>query len=188
MPAPTEDLLRMLNIGCVFLANNHIYDFKMPGLQATISMLNELGIYHTGAGWFSDHIDPVIINNTDIRIAFIAYIDKSTNPKTEYFPELLINYFDVDKVLSDNHNISNTVDKLIINIHWGVDYSFYPTPEQIYISRRLVDAGTDVIMGHHPHTIQPYETYYRGLIFYSLGGLTFGDNIKEGKTSIQSLY
>ena len=70
----------------------------------------------------------------------------------------------------------------------GVDYSFYPTLEQIQTSRKLIDAGADVIMGHHPHTIQPFEEYNGGLIFYSLGGLTFGDYIKEGKKELQALF
>lgn len=179
---PTIDLLKMLNIGCVSLANNHIYDCSMSGVQATISTLDQLNIAHTGAGWLPEHISPVIIKKNNETIAFIAYVDASTNPKTEQFPELLINYFDVEKVIEQIKELKEqTITKIICSIHWGVDYSFYPTPNQQNIARRLIDAGADVIMGHHPHTLQPFENYKDGVIFYSLGGLTFGDFIKNNK-------
>jgi poly-gamma-glutamate capsule biosynthesis protein CapA/YwtB (metallophosphatase superfamily) len=183
---PTKDLLKNFNIGCVSLANNHIYDCKMPGLRATIKALDELGIKHTGAGWLKEHIDPVIIELNNIRIAVLAYVDKSTNPKTENFDELFINYFEVQTVISDIQNLKDRADQIIVNIHWGDDYSYYPTPKQIVQARLLADAGADIIMGHHPHTFQPFERYKDSLIFYSLGGLTFGDYEKNGK--IQALF
>lgn len=188
LPKPTEDLLTLLNISCVSLANNHIYDCKMSGLKKTISILDKLGIYHTGAGWLPEHVAPIVIEKNGYRIGFLAYVDKTTKPMTENFPELLINYFDLDTVKKDIQTIRATVDKVILSVHWGVDYSFYPTPSQRLIARELVDAGVDIIMGHHPHTLQPYEKHNDGFIFYSLGGLTFGDYIKEGKTELQALF
>ena len=188
LPGPTRNLLKLFNIGCVSLANNHIYDCKMPGLEATIRILDELGVKHTGAGWLAEHIDPVFIGKNGCKIAFLAYIDKSTGPKTEYFPQLRINYFDLEKVISDVRNVRHLADKVIVSIHWGVDYSFYPTPGQIEISKRIVNAGTDIVMGHHPHTLQPYEIHHDGFVFYSLGGLTFGDYAEEGKNDLQALF
>lgn len=184
---PTEELLQMLNIGCVSLANNHVYDYKMPGLVATIETLDRLGIHHTGAGWRREHLETVIINKGGKTIGFMAYVDPSTNPKTEMFPELLINCFEEEKVLKDIENLKSRVDIIICSIHWGVDYSFYPTPWQREVAHKLVDAGVNIIMGHHPHTLQPYEEYNGGHVFYSLGGLTFGDFIKLGKDYLQAL-
>lgn len=186
LPEPTKQLLRLLRIRCVSLANNHIFDFKMPGLTATIEMLDSLGIYHTGAGWLKEHIEPVTFQSDGVTVGFIAYVDKSTNPKTEHFPELLINYFDAEKVIQEVRGLKPRVDKIICSIHWGEDYSFYPTKQQVTIARMLVDEGVDIVMGHHPHTIQPYERYKNGIIFYSLGGLTFGDFWRNGK--LYALY
>lgn len=188
LPDPTKQLLKLLNIGCVSLANNHIYDCKMTGLKATINLLDELGIFHTGAGWLEEHIEPVIISNNGYKIGFIAYVDKSTNPKTEKYPELLINYFDVEKILKDVESLKPKVDQIICSIHWGVDYSFYPTKNQISDARKIINAGVDIVMGHHPHTLQPYEKYNQGHIFYSLGGITFGDFRKYKDGPIQALY
>lgn len=188
LPDPTEALLKALNISCVSLANNHIYDYTMPGLQATINILERLDIKFTGAGWLEKHIEPVILYVKDQRIAFISYLDSSTNPQTENFPELLINYFDVDKVVQDIIRLREKADKIICSIHWGLDYSFYPTLRQKEIAKRLTNAGADIIMGHHPHTLQPFEKFGNTMIFYSLGGLTFGDFVKPGKEDLQALY
>ena len=187
-PEPTEQLLKMFNIGCVSLANNHIYDCKMPGLKATISLLDKLCIHHTGAGWLPEHIEPAIIEQEQQNIGFLSYVDQSTNPKTKNFPELYINYFTKEKVLNDIKKIKSSVDKIIVSIHWGVDYSHYQTPRQITIAHDLINAGVDIIMGHHPHTLQPFEKYKDGHIFYSLGGLTFGDFWNPDKKNFQALY
>lgn len=179
--AVTRDLLQRLNIGCVSLANNHVYDCKMSGLQATIGLLDELGIYHTGAGWKKEHIEPVIIEKAGSRIGFMAYVDKSTNPKTEFFPELLINYLEVEKVISDISQIRNCVDMIICSIHWGIDYSNYFSKEQRNIASKLVKGGSDIIMGHHSHAFQPYEVINGKYVFYGLGQLCFGDDMWEGE-------
>lgn len=177
---PTKDLLKLLNVGCVSLANNHIYDCKMPGLRATINMLDQLAIYHTGAGWSPEHVEPVIIDTIDCKIAFLAYVDKSTNPGTENSSELLINYFDIKRVISDIERVRNDVDRIIISIHWGNDYSNFYTQNQRDLGIKMIHSGADIIMGHHPHTLQTYETYNGRLIFYSLGQVCFGDMKWEG--------
>jgi hypothetical protein len=187
-PLVTENLLKGFNISCVALANNHIYDCKMSGLKATIDILDRLNIAHTGAGWIPEHCDPVIVDKNNTRVGFIAYVDKNTNPKTEYFQEIYINYFNSEKAREDIKSLKAEVDIVICSIHWGVDYSYYPTPEQVTTARNLVDAGADIIMGHHTHTFQPFEKYKGSYIFYSLGSLTFGDYIREGKTEFQALF
>ena len=180
LPEPTNDLLKFLNVTCVSLANNHVFDCGMPGLVATINILDELDIFHTGAGWLPEHVEPAMITTNNIRIAFFAYVDDSTNPETEHFPELLINNFEIERVISDIKAVRSLVDKIIISIHWGKDYSNFYTKEQQDLARKLIFAGADIIMGHHPHTIQPYEWFNDKLIFYSLGQLCFGDMLWEG--------
>lgn len=177
----TQQILKELNISCVSLANNHIYDCTMPGLKATIDALDEIGVLHTGAGWKKEHIAPVIFSEENKKIAFMAYVDHSTNPKTEgYEKELFINFLEVDKIIGDINSVKQRADKIVISLHWGTDYSFFPTSKQREIARAVIDAGASIIMGHHPHTIQPYEEYKDGIIFYSLGGITFGDYLKNG--------
>jgi hypothetical protein len=181
----TEDVLKyilpLLNIQCLSLANNHIYDHKLIGLDKTIGVLKHLNIKHTGAGFLPEHIEPVIIEFGEFRIGFLAYLDKSTNPGTEPYKDLLINYFDVNKVIWDIKTIRNNVDKIICSIHWGKDYSSFFTQHQQMTARNIVNAGADIIMGHHPHTYQPYELYKQSIIFYSLGQLCYGDDYWQGE-------
>jgi regulator of sigma D len=174
-----QDVLLTLGIDVVSLANNHVYDCLTSGLEATIDALEELGILFTGAGTKSEHIEPVYLEKNGRKIACMAYVDLSTNPKTEKFKDLFINYLDVEKMKCDITKAKQQAEIVICSVHWGVDYSYYPTPKQRQIAQELIDHGATVIMGHHPHTIQPYEKYKNGHILYSLGGLTFGDYIKK---------
>lgn len=179
-PAVTASLLQELNIGCVSLANNHIFDYLEPGLEATIRCLDQQNIKHTGAGWLPEHVAPVIFQ-FEKRIAFLAYVDASTNPHAQQSSSLYINYLDVEKVIADVLAVRNDVDYVICSLHWGADYSYYPTRQQRELAHRIVDAGVDMIMGHHSHTMQPMERYKEGLIFYGLGGLTYGDDFWRGE-------
>ena len=184
----SQQILNLLNIKCVSLANNHIYDCKMSGLRATINMLKEINVKHTGAGWKKEHIEPVIFDYLEEKIAFLAYVDISTNPKTENFSELFINYINENEIIKKLNELKSKVNRIILSLHWGVDYSFYPTNKQRRMAKLFIDSGADIIMGHHPHTIQPYEKYKNSYIFYSLGGLTFGDYKKTPESDLQALF
>lgn len=177
----SREVLNMLNVSCVSLANNHMYDCKMSGLKASIRLLEELNIQYTGAGWKEEQLAPVVLEKNDLKVGFMAYVDKGTNPNTESHPELYMNYLELEKIREDIKKIRHKVDILICSLHWGNDYSNFYTPEQQKIARSIVDSGADIIMGHHPHTIQPVENYRGKSIFYSLGGICFGDFYREGE-------
>jgi poly-gamma-glutamate synthesis protein (capsule biosynthesis protein) len=67
------------------------------------------------------------------------------------------------------------VDHLVVSLHWGIEYAPCPTPEQVALGRRMVEAGARVVAGHHPRILQGYERYRDGLICYSLGNLCHSD-------------
>lgn len=180
-PDVVKEILPLLKIKVVSLANNHIGDYGVSGVQNTIDVLDELEILHTGAGTEKKHIDPVIFDFAGEKVAFLAYVDKSTNPKCENIPNIFINYLDARKVIKDIELIKSEVDLVILSIHWGIDYSYFYTKKQQYIAHNLIESGVDIIIGHHPHTFQPYEIYNDKPIFYSLGQLCFGDFLWEGE-------
>jgi gamma-polyglutamate biosynthesis protein CapA len=64
---------------------------------------------------------------------------------------------------------------LIVSIHWGEEYLQVPSPQQLELGHRLIDAGATLILGHHPHVLQGIEAYKHGLIAYSLGNFVFDD-------------
>lgn len=176
-----QEILSILNINIVSLANNHIYDCKTSGMVNTIQCLEKKNIKYTGAGNDPENIEPVIVNIKNQNIGLIAYVHQSTNPMFEEKDSTFFNLFDEEKIIDDIKKLKNKCQCIIVSLHWGLDYSFYPTKDQREISRRIIDSGADIIMGHHSHTVQPYEIYKDRYIFYSLGSFCFGDIIYEGK-------
>jgi hypothetical protein len=176
-----KEILPLLNIAGVSQANNHIYDCGKSGVINTVKCLETLGIKFAGAGYAHEHLEPVFFDIGGKRIGFTAYADRATNPCIPDNAGIHINYFDEETVTEKIEEIKKECDTLILSIHWGRDYSSYPTKQQRETARRLIDAGADIIMGHHTHTLQPFETYKNGLIFYSLGSFCYGDFLWEGK-------
>ena len=74
------------------------------------------------------------------------------------------------------------VDRVVVEFHWGIPYEREPLPEDREKARLAVDCGADVVIGHHPHVIQPMEVYRGCPIFYSVGNFTFGsgNSLAEG--------
>lgn len=180
-PEVTRDLLRRLNVVCVSLANNHIFDCGREGLANTIRLLDDAGIYHSGAGITPEQAAPVIFTLAGKRVAFAAYTDRSTHPATDDYPELFLNIFDPESVSAEVKRLRELADTVIISIHWGTDYSFFHEVWQRDAALRLTGAGADIIMGHHSHTLQAFERFDSTTVFYGLGGLIFGDFEKRGK-------
>ncbi len=74
-------------------------------------------------------------------------------------------------------------DRLIVSVHWGKEYAPQPSKQQVRVGRAMIEAGADVVLGHHPHVAQPIESYRGGLICYSLGNAIFdrsGDQVSNG--------
>ncbi|MCP5104677.1 MAG: CapA family protein [bacterium] len=176
-----REVLPLLNITAVSLANNHVYDCHKQGLLYTIRCLESLKIGFTGAGFKQKHLEPVVMTKNGCITGFAAYVHPSTRPMVSKESGVLVNYFDEDKIIAGIKQLKKTCHCVILSLHWGVDYSFYPTRYQREVSKRFIDAGADIIMGHHPHTVQPYEIYNGGFIFYSLGSFCFGDFMYKGK-------
>jgi len=68
-------------------------------------------------------------------------------------------------------------------VHWGKEYAPQPSKQQVRVGRAMIEAGADVVLGHHPHVAQPIESYRGGLICYSLGNAIFdrsGDQVSNG--------
>lgn len=175
-----REVFNILKIKVVSLANNHIGDCQAIGVRKTIEVLDEIGVYHTGAGIIPEHLEPILFDLNGKKICFMAYVDSNTNPKIDPNEQILINEFDQKRVVDDLRRFKFMADLVIISIHWGKDYSHFPTQHQEFVSKELISAGANIIMGHHSHTTQPINFDGDNIIFYSLGGLTFGDHFQNG--------
>lgn len=177
----TAGLLKKLNVVCVSLANNHILDCGREGLENTLRLLDSLGICHAGAGLTREQASPVVFTLAGKRIAFAAWNHDSTNPARDSYPDIFLNVFDPAVAEEEIRTLRCKADIVIASIHWGSDYSFFHEKWQREAAEGLAAAGADIIMGHHSHTLQSFETIGSTAVFYGLGSLVFGDFMRNGR-------
>ena len=67
-----------------------------------------------------------------------------------------------------------------MSVHWGTEYRSIPDERQVDMARFMIDAGADIVIGHHPHVVQPVERYRQGIILYSLGNFVFDQHTRPG--------
>ena len=153
-----------LNIAC--LANNHILDYGPLALSDTISALKEAGISYVGAEKnLKEACKPLTYEIKDLKIAFLAFTYASTAKRNK--PGCCP--CDLKFIQKQIKFIRPDVNLVIVSIHHGVEYVDYPNRYIISLFRGAVDAGANLVLGHHPHVVQGLETYKDSLIVYSLG-------------------
>jgi len=179
------DVLKDINVFGVSLANNHIFDCSEKGLKSTIKWLSENNIQHTGAGFSKKDLEPIIfINDQSEKVAFFSYVDENTNPHFRESKNCYINILNLKTIKKDIQKYKKSCDRLIISLHWGIDYIQYVSKDQVETAKEIIDFGADLIIGHHSHVIQPHIEYRKKHIFFGLGGLVFGDfKTKKGMES-----
>jgi hypothetical protein len=141
-------------------------------LEDTISVLEEQGIAWVGAGWTPDQASrPLIIERGGLQIGILALAQPeiSAAKRGKWGAGVL----EHDVALKTMERFSKEVDVAIAYLHFGVEFSEFPTPHQVRLSRGLVDVGAKLVIGHHPHVPQSYERYKHGFIAYSLGNFLF---------------
>lgn len=153
--------------------NNHSVDHGKKGLERTIDILDSLNIYHLGTYKDQQHRDTanfLILEKGAIRIALLNYT-YGTNYIEPEKPNI-VNYIDRDTIKKDLAKIQNyDVDQVIVFIHWGKEYKTQPEKETRALARWMFNSGVDVIIGGHPHYVQPmqWDREKEQMIAYSLG-------------------
>ncbi|MFW5862317.1 MAG: CapA family protein [Spirochaetota bacterium] len=183
-------VLTSAGISGVTLANNHIMDYGETGLMDTMVHLDAQNILRTGAGTnASNAYRPMVTNIRGIRLAVMGicalrYEESYADSKTAGIARG--NISSIAPVLKKYRDWN---DIIAISIHWGNEYSDFPEKSQVTLAHQLIDAGADIIIGHHPHVYQGVEIYKNKPILYSLGNFLFGsinedvrDNIVAGFT------
>ena len=159
-----KPFIKKLNIGGFTLANNHILDYGLEGLQSTRQFLNENSIVEFGLLNSANEI--IRINEINIAIINICENEYSTiNNK--------VNGLDLIKVHREIKNIKDKCDHIIVIYHGGNEYLEIPSPNQINKFKFFVDIGADVVVSHHSHKISGFEIYNNKPIFYGLGNFLF---------------
>ena len=175
------DFLKECGFNVLSIANNHILEKGEKGFKETINILNNASIKPVG---FQKEYNSnlVILEKNDVKLGFAAYnsVHDIENP-------CLYSDFCIEKAIASLNKMKNSgVNCKVISLHWGwrEEYINIPSTENIKIARLLVDNGADIVVGHHPHVVQPVERYKGKLILYSLGNFLFdmiwSKNVRTG--------
>jgi poly-gamma-glutamate capsule biosynthesis protein CapA/YwtB (metallophosphatase superfamily) len=174
-------ILTQGGIDGVTLANNHILDAGVPGLEETLGHLDEAGISYAGAGANLDATrEPMIFDLGGIEVGVLSYQNVPSYEwawATEDIPGTAP--LQEDAVREDIERLRPEVDLLVVMPHWGIEYTAPPEPEQVELAHAMVDAGADLIVGNHAHWAKGIEIYDGKPVFYGTGNFLFDQSWSE---------
>ena len=187
-PVALLDALKANGIRIVSFANNHVMDQGWTGFNETRDHLRDEGLLFVGSGdTAAQGWQPVIAEANGIKVGWLGmtrWLNGNRNPDKDDQPH--VNFFpypgeaggapgmDEAGVLEAVKQARTKCDLLVVSIHWGTEYAPAPRPEDVEAAHKILEAGATVIVGHHPHVLQPVESYRTqdgrdAVIFYSLG-------------------
>ncbi|MFH1252869.1 MAG: AmmeMemoRadiSam system protein B [Candidatus Uhrbacteria bacterium] len=152
------DVLNYFGMTHVSVTNNHIGDYGRAAWDESLIYLKAGGVEPVG-GYGNDGA-PVFAEAAGQRLAFLAFDTTIWKMATTTLTEII-------------SPLKNQADLILVSFHWGNEYQHKPTSQQVELAHAAIDAGADVIIGHHPHVLEGIEKYKDGLIFYSLGNFIF---------------
>lgn len=146
------------SVEAVGMANNHSWDYMEQGLLDTVEAVSGEGIVYA----YDEKV--AVYETKGIRIGYISIS--------------LVERLGEEKLLKKGMEKlrEQDVDLIIVTCHWGIEREFYPEERQTEFGHKCIDAGADLVIGHHPHVIQGIEEYQGKYIVYSLGNFCFGAN------------
>jgi gamma-polyglutamate biosynthesis protein CapA len=165
--------LKLAGIAVASTANNHTRDCAAHGVEFTVAWLRAHGIEPVGSGESeaATHKGIVLVRH-GIRFGFLGYTyDQNNGNWKDIDPRIAL--ADPKAVCRDVTEIRKRSDVVIVSMHHGIEYTLKPTAAQVAFAHAAIDAGAKLVIGHHPHVVQPSESYRDGLIFYSLGNFIF---------------
>lgn len=159
----------------VSTANNHSVDFGEQGILSTIAALKRNGLLYTGTSESADpDIRNIIIESKGLKAGINAYTYGTNENPVPSDRKYLINMIDFDLISSDIANLRNRgADIIVICLHAGEEYLTTPDQAQISYVKQLQNLGADVILGNHPHIVQPalFDSVRNKYCIYSIGNL-----------------
>lgn len=170
---PSEYGDAMLNAGfnVVSLASNHTLDKGEEGIINSYKYWQTTNaLYHGIADSRVSHDNSIMIKEkNNITYTLLSYTEMTNGLPVPKGKDYLVNVYDPEKVKEDIESVRDKVDLLIVAMHWGVEYQDKPNAKQQEIASYLASLGVDIIIGNHPHVLQPVTFIDDTLVFYSLG-------------------
>lgn len=170
-------VMKGAGIHVVTLANNHVMDYGGAGLTSTLDALSREGIHTVGAGPTKEAAcAPLFLGVNGVRIAFLARTSVMVSSPSSATPTRAgVAWLDRAETERAIRDCRGQADLVVLLIHWGLEEYAYPSAAQRADARRFVDAGADLILGHHPHVVQPLERIGHAIVAYSLGNAVFDE-------------
>jgi poly-gamma-glutamate synthesis protein (capsule biosynthesis protein) len=165
-PSKNAEIFPAGNIEVVSIANNHTLDYSEDGMNDTIKAVEATGQLE----WGGEEKD-VILEKDDVKIGLVC--------------DTMWSEIDTDKIIQRIENLNNSTDIQIVYFHGGEEAVHTEEYWKVQACHKMADAGADLIVGGHPHVLQPLETYNDVHIVYSIGNFCFGGNrYPENRTVI----
>lgn len=166
------NLLKQINTHVVTLANNHILDYGIGGINTTLKGCTENNILTTGAGHNAKEASqPVIIKKKGVRIALVNFCEHEFSIATKI--RAGANPLDLIDNLKQIKKARTLADFVFVIIHGGHEHYNLPSPRMVKQYRFFAENGADAVIGHHTHCISGFENHNGVPIFYGLGNLLF---------------
>ncbi len=178
-----NSIVMPLELNVVNVANNHCLDQGIDGLWSTVELLDACGINVVGIELAGERFTIIEIDDLIIAISGYTFSTNGVFAEGDYvvnrarlnsrnFEESLL-----DELIELVHLMKEAADIVIISLHWGFELEMFPRKSQVEIAHTLADHGVNLIIGHHPHVLQPIEVYETkdgklATIIYSLGNWT----------------
>lgn len=174
----TLEGLQYAGIDVVSFANNHVWDWGRLAFLDSLERLTGIGIEYVGAGKnFEQSHTAKIIERNGIKVAYLGYTNLLPYSLRRIDSTPSVAGIDMEQIAVDIANVKKGgVDIVVTSFHWGEEYETKHNQYQEEIAHAAIDAGANLVIGHHPHVTQEIEQYKDGIIVYSLGNLIFDQN------------
>ena len=179
--------LKKLGFDVLTTANNHCYDSGYNGIESTINYLDDADLAHTGTFKSEESQNTILMQNVKgINIAFLSFTYGTNGITIPSDKTYSVNLIDKELIQSQiSLAKSQNPDLICVSMHWGVEYKTSPNNEQTDLTNFLFENGVDIIIGNHPHVLQPMEkkeitlpdgSQKDGFVIYSLGNFLADQN------------
>ncbi len=183
-----DDMLDM-GFNLVSLANNHTLDRGVNGVEHSCEYWSKhKDILWAGSYCSSEDASEIKIKEkNNIKYTLLAYTYGTNGIKVPEGKDYLVNIYSDEKAKSDIEKVRDKVDLLIVSMHWGTEYKLEPTEEQKRQAEYLSKLGVDIIIGTHPHVVEPITYINNTLVIYSLGNFISAQSTNSDYSALVEL-
>ena len=187
--------LKDIGVDVLTTANNHCMDKGYSGIVSTLNFLDEYKLAHTGTARSSEEQNTILTQDVNgIKIAFLSFTYGTNGITIPSDKKYSVNLIDKDFIKKQiNAAKEKEVDLICVSMHWGTEYKLKPVSSQKDLADFLFENGVDIILGSHPHVLEPMEkrtitledgSTKDGFVIYSLGNFVSGQIYANTKSTV----